>query len=90
VLRLAAEHEVLITVEEGSIGGFAAHVMQCLAQHGVFDAGLTFRPMTLPDLFIDQDSPRKMYDTARLNAPHIVEMALAALGREAVEAPIRA
>jgi 1-deoxy-D-xylulose-5-phosphate synthase len=90
VLRLAAEHEVLITVEEGSIGGFAAHVMQCLAQHGVFDAGLTFRPMTLPDLFIDQDSPRKMYDTARLNAPHIVETALAALGREAVEAPIRA
>jgi len=90
VLKLASAHEVLITIEEGSIGGFAAHVMQLLAHKGVFDAGLKFRPMTLPDIFIDQESPRKMYDVAQLNAPHIVEMALAALGREVVEAPKRA
>jgi len=90
VLRLAAEHEVLITIEEGSIGGFASHVAHCLAVRGVFDAGLKFRPMILPDIFIDQDKPEKMYDVARLNAPHIVETALAALGRETVEAPRRA
>ena len=92
VRKLASEHEVLITIEEGSIGGFAAHVMQFMAKEGLFDNGLKFRPMTLPDIFINQDKPEKMYDVAGLNAPHIVETALAALGREKTveEAPIRA
>ena len=88
VRRLATEHEVLITIEEGSIGGFAAHVMQFLALNGLLEQGLKVRPMFLPDSFIDHDKPEKMYDEAGLNAPHIVEMALAALGRaEPVEAP---
>ena len=90
VRRLAAEHEVLITIEEGAVGGFAAHVMQFMAGQGLLDNGLKFRPMVLPDIFIDQDKPEKMYDVAGLNAPHIVATALAALGREAVEAPKRA
>ena len=92
VRKLASEHEVLITIEEGSIGGFAAHVMQFMAKAGLFENGLKFRPMTLPDIFINQDKPEKMYDVAGLNAPHIVETALAALGREKTveEAPIRA
>ncbi|MDP6705623.1 MAG: 1-deoxy-D-xylulose-5-phosphate synthase [Alphaproteobacteria bacterium] len=90
VRRLAAEHEVLITIEEGAVGGFAAHVMQFMAGQGLLDNGLKFRPMLLPDIFIDQDKPEKMYDIAGLNAPHIVATALAALGREAVGAPKRA
>ena len=88
VLRLAAEHEVLITVEEGAIGGFAAQVAHCLAHAGVFDSGLRFRPMVLPDQFIDHDAPQKQYDLAALNARHIVATALAALGR--AEASARA
>jgi 1-deoxy-D-xylulose-5-phosphate synthase len=83
IRRLAANHEVLITIEEGSIGGFAAHVMQFMAKAGLFDRGCKFRPMTLPDLFIDHDAPQKQYDQAGLNAPQIVMTALTALGREA-------
>ena len=83
VLRLAREHEVLITVEEGSIGGFATQVMHCLATAGQFDAGLKFRPMVLPDCFIDHDQPERQYDQAGLNARHIVATALAALGASA-------
>ena len=91
IRRLAAEHEVLITIEEGSVGGFAAHVLQFLAKDGRLDDGLRIRPMGLPDVFIDHDSPQKMYDLAGLNAPHIVATALAALGRnDAAEAHIRA
>ncbi|MBM3510335.1 MAG: 1-deoxy-D-xylulose-5-phosphate synthase [Alphaproteobacteria bacterium] len=92
VTRLAREHEVLLTIEEGSVGGFAAHVLQFLAQAGMLDHGLKVRPMTLPDLFIDQDAPQKMYDVAGLNAPHIVRTALEALGKDirAVERPARA
>ncbi|MBV8800929.1 MAG: 1-deoxy-D-xylulose-5-phosphate synthase [Alphaproteobacteria bacterium] len=82
VRRLAREHEVLITVEEGAIGGFGAHVMQFLALAGLLDHGLKIRPMTLPDRFIDQDSPEKMYEIAGLDAKSIVETALNALGRE--------
>ena len=78
--QLAVNHEVLITIEEGSIGGFAAHVMQFLASEGFLDEGLKVRPMTLPDRFIDQDSLSKMYDAAGLNAPDIVATALDALG----------
>ncbi|MFP6756873.1 MAG: 1-deoxy-D-xylulose-5-phosphate synthase [Alphaproteobacteria bacterium] len=80
VRRLAREHEVLITIEEGSIGGFAAHVMQDLAMSGGFDKGLKIRPLILPDRFIDQGTPNGMYEEAKLDAPHIVATALAALG----------
>ena len=83
IRRLAANHEVLITVEEGSIGGFASHVMQFMAKAGLFDRGCKFRPLTLPDTFIDHDNPQKQYDVAGLNAPQIVMTALTALGREA-------
>jgi 1-deoxy-D-xylulose-5-phosphate synthase len=80
VRRLAREHEVLITIEEGSIGGFATHVMHDLAHAGLLESGVKFRPMTLPDFFIDHDAPQKQYDVAGLNARHIVAQALAALG----------
>jgi 1-deoxy-D-xylulose-5-phosphate synthase len=82
VRRLAKNHEVLITVEEGSIGGFATQVLDFLARDGIFDNGLKIRPMHLPDRFILQDSPTAQYDDARLNAKHIVATALSALGRE--------
>ncbi|HVO13575.1 MAG TPA: 1-deoxy-D-xylulose-5-phosphate synthase [Alphaproteobacteria bacterium] len=82
VRRLAREHEVLITVEEGAVGGFAAQVMQFLAREGLFDAGLKIRPMILPDVFIDQDKPEKQYELAHLGAADIVTTALAALGKE--------
>ncbi|WP_160122632.1 1-deoxy-D-xylulose-5-phosphate synthase [Rhodovarius lipocyclicus] len=84
--RLAREHEVLITIEEGSVNGFGGLVMHHLATHGLLDRGLKLRPMTLPDFYIDHDSPKKQYDVARLNAPQIVETALAALGQEALKA----
>ena len=91
VKQLAAEHEVLITVEEGSIGGFGSHVLQHLANLGLLDHGLKIRAMTLPDVFQDQDSPVKQYDTAGLNAKHIVAKALEALGEnEAAIAAARA
>ena len=80
IRRLAAEHEVLITVEEAAVGGFAAHVMQYLASEGRFDAGLKMRPMTLPDFFIDHGKPYDQYEAAGLNAHHIVTKALQALG----------
>ncbi|HUJ04125.1 MAG TPA: 1-deoxy-D-xylulose-5-phosphate synthase [Rhizomicrobium sp.] len=82
IRRLAQNHEVLITIEEGSIGGFAAHVMQFLALEGTLDRGIKLRPMTLPDRFLDQDTPEKMYEAAHLDAKSIVAMALDALGRE--------
>ena len=68
IMEIASNHEVLITIEEGSIGGFGSHVMQLLSDRGVFDRGLKFRSMILPDLFIDQDTPEKMYETAGLNS----------------------
>jgi 1-deoxy-D-xylulose-5-phosphate synthase len=80
LLRLAREHEVLITIEEGSIGGFGAFVMQALAEHGVLDRGLKVRSMVLPDVFLDQDSPNAMYAKAGLDAKGIVVKAFAALG----------
>ncbi len=90
IRRLANEHEVLVTIEEGSIGGFGSHVLHFLATAGLLDAGLKVRSMVLPDIFIDQDKPDKMYDVAGLNAPHIVETVVAALGREEAQAPARA
>ena len=82
VLRLAKEHEVLITVEEGAIGGFGAQVMQTLAENGAFDSGLKVRCMVLPDAFIDQDSPAAMYSAARLDAKGIVAKVFEALGKD--------
>jgi 1-deoxy-D-xylulose-5-phosphate synthase len=81
LLRLAREHEVLLTIEEGSIGGFGAFVMQALAEHGVLDRGLKIRSMVLPDVFIDQDSPNAMYAKAGLDAKGIVTKAFEALGQ---------
>ena len=72
IMEVASNHEVLITIEEGSIGGFGSHVMQFLSDRGVFDRGLKFRSMILPDIFIDQDTPEKMYETAGLNSSSIV------------------
>jgi len=82
IRRLAREHEVLITIEEGAVGGFAAHVMHFLALEGFLDRGIKIRPMILPDRFIDQDAPDKMYEAAGLDAKAIVATALSALGRE--------
>jgi 1-deoxy-D-xylulose-5-phosphate synthase len=90
VTRLAREHEVLITIEEGAIGGFASHVLQHLALTGQLDRGLRVRPMTLPDIFIDHEKPEKQYDQAGLNARNIVDAALQALGRTVSIKPARA
>ena len=79
ILSLAEGHEAFITVEEGAIGGFGSHVMQLLADHGVFDAGLKFRSMVFPDEFIDQASPTDIYNTAGLNAQHIAEKVMSLL-----------
>jgi 1-deoxy-D-xylulose-5-phosphate synthase len=80
VLRLAQEHEALVTVEEGAVGGFGSHVAQTLAEAGIFDRGLKFRSLVLPDIFIDQASPEAMYRVAGLDAAHIEAKALDALG----------
>ncbi|MCA3364321.1 MAG: 1-deoxy-D-xylulose-5-phosphate synthase [Roseomonas sp.] len=90
VERLAREHEVLITIEEGSMLGFSGIVMHHLATRGLMDRGLKIRPMCLPDVFIDHDAPRKQYDQAGLNAPQIVATALAALGKAEMHLPARA
>jgi 1-deoxy-D-xylulose-5-phosphate synthase len=71
ILKCAREHEIMITVEEGSIGGFGSHVKNLLSEKGIFDKGLKFRSMILPDIFIEQDNPKKMYDIAGLNASQI-------------------
>jgi len=86
ILRLAREHEALITIEEGAIGGFGSHVAQLLAEEGIFDRGLKFRSMVLPDTFIDQSSPEDMYATAGMNAPEIEAKALEVLGVSSVGA----
>ena len=72
IMEIATNHEVVITIEEGSIGGFGSHVMQLLSDRGVFDKGLKFRSMILPDTFIDQDTPEKMYEIAGLDSLSIV------------------
>jgi 1-deoxy-D-xylulose-5-phosphate synthase len=82
IRRLAQNHEVLITIEEGSVGGFGSHVLQYLATAGLLDRGLKVRPMVLPDVFIDHDKPEKMYENAGLHAQGIVATVLATLGRE--------
>ncbi|GAD54784.1 LOW QUALITY PROTEIN: 1-deoxy-D-xylulose 5-phosphate synthase [Limimaricola cinnabarinus LL-001] len=84
ILKLAADHEALITIEEGAVGGFGSHVAQLLSDEGVFDRGLKFRSMVLPDIFIDQASPSDMYETAGLSARHIEEKVLSVLGVEVI------
>ena len=80
ILDLAKNHEALITVEEGAIGGFGSHVSHLLAEAQVFDRGLKFRSMVLPDIFIDQASPAQMYDVAAMNAPQIEAKVIELLG----------
>lgn len=82
ILKLAADHEALITVEEGAVGGFGSHVAQLLSDEGVFDHGLKYRSMVLLDVFIDQAGPREMYDVAAMNAEHIEAKVLSVLGVE--------
>ena len=82
ILKLANTHEVLITIEEGSIGGFGTHVIQMLADHGALDRGLKIRTMVLPDIFIDHDAPAKMYEQAGLDAKGIVAKVFEALGKD--------
>jgi 1-deoxy-D-xylulose-5-phosphate synthase len=89
VLRLAREHEVLVTIEEGSIGGFGSHVMQTLAENGALDTGLKFRAMVLPDIFIDQDSPAAMYAKAGLDAKGITAKVFEALGKDMAEETVK-
>ena len=81
ILQLAREHEILITVEEGGLGGFGAHVLHFLAEEGVLDAGLKVRTLTLPDIFIDQDTPERMYDIAGLNGDNIYDAVKEVIGR---------
>jgi len=90
VRRLAREHEVLITIEEGAVGGFASHVLQYLATTGMLDSGLKIRPMVLPDRFIDHHKPEVQYAEAGLDAKAIVATALSALGRDSAQATARA
>ena len=71
IMEAANNHEVLVSIEEGSVGGFGSHVMQFLSDRGVFDRGLKFRSMILPDIFIDQDTPEKMYKIAGLDSSSI-------------------
>ncbi|CAM5763626.1 1-deoxy-D-xylulose-5-phosphate synthase [Labrys miyagiensis] len=90
VLRLAREHEVLLTVEEGSVGGFGSFVAQLLADAGVFDRGLKFRSLVLPDVFLDQDKPETLYARAGLDAAGIVAKVLSVLGRNSLSGAKRA
>jgi 1-deoxy-D-xylulose-5-phosphate synthase len=89
VLRLAREHEVLVTIEEGSIGGFGSFVLQALAEHGALDRGLKVRAMVLPDIYIDHDSPAAMYGRAGLDAKGIVAKVFEALGKDAAVGTVK-
>jgi 1-deoxy-D-xylulose-5-phosphate synthase len=82
VLKLAREHEVLITIEEGSVGGFGSHVMQCLSDNGMLDGEVRARSLVLPDEFMDHDSPNALYARAGLDAKGIVKKVFEALGKE--------
>jgi 1-deoxy-D-xylulose-5-phosphate synthase len=85
ILQLARHHEALITVEEGAVGGFGSHVAQLLAEKGIFDTGIKYRSMVLPDIFIDQASPADMYAIAGMNAEDIETKVLRTLGVEVME-----
>ncbi len=84
ILGLARDHDALVTIEEGAVGGFGSHVAQLLAEEGVFDTGLAYRSMVLPDIFVDQASPRDMYAVAGLNAEDIVAKVLSVMGVETI------
>lgn len=90
IRRLAREHEVLVTIEEGSAGGFGSHVLTRLAEEGLLENGLKIRTLALPDMFIDQDKPDAMYDKAGLNCDGILKAVFTALGTEMLTAPQRA
>jgi len=90
IRELAANHEVLVTIEEGASGGFSAQVLQFLALDGALDSGLKIRPLVLPDVFIDHDGPAKQYHQAGLDAANIVNTVMDVLGIEAGERPARA
>ncbi|MFN3077228.1 MAG: transketolase C-terminal domain-containing protein, partial [Alphaproteobacteria bacterium] len=91
IRRLALSHAVLVTVEEGAVGGFGSHVMQFLAESGLLDRGLRFRSLALPDVFLEHHTPRVQHEMAGLTSPHIVEAVLSALGQgEGVATPARA
>ena len=89
LLRLSREHEVLITIEEGAVGGFGSHVLQTLAEHGLLDRGCKVRAMGLPDVFIDQDAPAAMYAKAGLDAKGIVAKVFEALGKDAAAEAVK-
>src|SRR5258707_12154591 len=82
VLKLAREHEILLTIEEGAVGGFGSHVMQTLAEHGMLDGDLRMRSMVLPDVFIDHDTPNAMYARAGLDAKGILAQQFETLGKD--------
>jgi len=89
VRSLAQSHAVLLTIEEGAIGGFGAHVLHFAAWDGLLDRGLKIRTLVLPDRFIDQDTPERMYEIAGLDSKAIVAACLSALGRERDAAALR-
>jgi 1-deoxy-D-xylulose-5-phosphate synthase len=89
IRQLARDHEVLVTVEEGSVGGFGSHVLEYLAGEGLLESGLAVRTMKLPDIFIDHDSPQRMYEQAGLAAPSIAETVIAALRRARLARDLR-
>jgi 1-deoxy-D-xylulose-5-phosphate synthase len=89
LMRLVREHEVLVTIEEGSIGGFGSYVLQTLAENGALENGLRVRTMVLPDLFFDQDTPAAMYAKAGLDAKGIVTKVFEALGKDAAEETVK-
>ena len=76
ILDLVSNHEALITIEEGVVGGFGSHVQQLLSNTGIFDHGFKFRSMVLPDTFLDQDTPKNMYENAAMSANDIEEKVL--------------
>ena len=84
IRKLMTTHEVIVTIEEASIGGLGAHVLTLASDEGLVDAGLKIRTMRLPDRFQEHDNPKKQYDEAGLNAPHIVDTVLKALRRNSV------
>ncbi|WP_347917752.1 1-deoxy-D-xylulose-5-phosphate synthase [Paracoccus marcusii] len=86
ILTLARDHEALITIEEGAVGGFGSHVAHLLAEEGAFDKGLRFRSMVLPDAFVDHDAPRAMYDSSCLNAQHIEDKVLSVMSVQSLAA----
>ena len=88
--ELASTHDILIIIEEGSIGGFSSHVLNFLANMGLLDGALKVRPMCLPDRFLDHDTPEKQYEEAGLSAGHIVKTALTALENQGSVSPVRA